>query len=99
MASLPAEGDLNRRRSTRVLLKVALLLRGNDPQGQPFETLGETVLVNKHGARVRSERELYLGSEVVLVVAKTRREQPARIVWEVQSREYAVELSHPENFW
>ncbi len=93
-------GDFNRRRSTRVHLRVPLTIQSVDSQGRSFETRGETILVNKQGALLRSDRKLQLGSEVVVAIPQTQREQTGKVVWEdPDTGNYGVELSRPENLW
>ena len=89
------------RRSTRVLLKVPLVILGTDAEGYSFQSLGETAQVNRHGARIRSAYPLSVGAEIIVIVKDTGRRQLARVVWADDSgqQEYGVELSRPENLW
>jgi hypothetical protein len=101
MANAVPPDPLGHRRSTRVLVKIPLRLRGLEADGESFETSAETLLVNKHGARVYSQRALRLGTEVAVTVQGTERWQLARVVWEDQPGEniYGIELNCPQNLW
>jgi len=92
---------LNRRRSTRVLLRVPIVIRGLDSDGQDFEAQAETIVVSKHGARIRAGRPLPLGSEIIVAIPKTSREERAKVVWKDEQApdQYAIALQHPENLW
>jgi len=94
---------MNRRRSTRVLLKVPLMLRGLDINGESYTARAETIMVSRHGARLSIDRELVKGSDVSVTVPKTGRTQKARVVlaWENSPgvHECAIELASPENLW
>src|SRR5689334_7111655 len=91
----------DRRRSTRVLVRIALVISGADASGHPFQTSAETLLVNKHGARIRSSFRLKIGSEIDVVVEPTQKRERARVVWQGKegSLHYGIELLNPGNFW
>ncbi|MGE0406885.1 MAG: PilZ domain-containing protein [Candidatus Korobacteraceae bacterium] len=91
----------DRRRSTRVLVKIPLRIRGTGTAGSELDTGAETLLVNKHGAKVRSQHPLELGMEVAVAVQATSRSQSARVVWEDQpgANIYGIEFVSPENLW
>jgi hypothetical protein len=94
------QGFAVRRRSTRVLLKVRLLIKAADHNGDTYETMAETMSVNKHGARIRTQKPVLVGNYVLIIVSRTKRQQRARVVWrDLATSEYAVELSSPENLW
>jgi len=89
-----------RRRSTRVLLTLPVVISGIDENGRPFETDGETISVNKHGARIRV-KHLLRCTEVRITIRSQQRSQQARVVYvdETHESEYGIELEKPENFW
>ena len=64
-----------RRRSQRVLMQVALRLRGVDAQGQDFEEFTETLAINAHGALVLLEARVTSGSVIQVRHNKTQEEQ------------------------
>jgi len=101
--NLTEAAHANRRRSTRVLLKVPLVLEALDRKGQSYSTHAETIMVSKHGARLSTEQPLVKGSEIFVTVQRTRRREKARVVvaWEDSPgvKECAIELSNPENLW
>jgi hypothetical protein len=89
--------DLRRsRRTSRVKYDVLVEL-----QGEHFAYAGETLVVNMHGALIRTSARLELGSEVVVHVQQTGKAAPGRVVFAGydQVAHYGVELHKPENIW
>src|SRR5260370_8023742 len=70
-----------RRRSQRVLMQVALRLRGVDAQGQNFEEFTETLAINAHGALVLLEARVTSGSVIHVRHNKTEEEQECHVVF------------------
>ena len=58
-----------RRRSQRVLMQVAVRIRGTDAQGKTIEEETETLAINAHGALVLLESRLTSGSAAAAVQA------------------------------
>jgi len=73
-----------RRRSQRVLMQVALRLRGVDVQGQNFEEFTETLAINAHGALVLLEARVTSGSVIQVRHNKTEEEQECHVVFSVR---------------
>jgi hypothetical protein len=98
-SALVPEGG-RRRRSTRVLLTIPVIVSGIDENGRPFETDGETLCVNKHGALIRINHPLRC-KEIRITIRSQQRSQRARVVYvdEAHAGEFAIELERPENFW
>ena len=82
------------------MLTLPVTVSGIDENGQPFETDGETMSVNKHGARIRVNHPLRC-KEVRITIRSQQRSQRARVVYvdETHDGEFGIELEKPENFW
>jgi hypothetical protein len=93
-----------RRRSQRVLMQVAIRLRGADAQGQNFEEFTETLAINAHGALVLITARVTSGSVIQMRHNKTEEEQECHVVFLGPVRsgkaEVGLEFSVPRPaFW
>ena len=93
-----------RRRSQRVLMQVALRLRGADAQGQNFEEFTATLAINAHGALVLLEARVTSGSVIQMRHMKTEEEQECHVAFLGPVRsgksEVGLEFSAPRpTFW
>ena len=93
-----------RRRSQRVLMQIAVRMRGEDAQGRAFEETGETLAINAHGARVLLEARVTSGCVVTLQHKGTQEEQECHVVFLGPVRngkaEVGLEFSAPRpSFW
>ena len=93
-----------RRRSARLQLNIPVVARGTDKHGDPFECVGATLTVSKHGARVRLNQACSLQHGMVFrleIRASSAVAQRARVVWLSHKTpgELGIELQDPENFW
>ncbi len=93
-----------RRRSQRVLMQVAIRLRGADAQGQNFEEFTETLAINAHGALVLITARVTSGGVIQMKHNKTEEEQECHIVFLGPVRsgksEVGLEFSVPRPaFW
>ncbi len=74
-------------------------------RGIPFEAPAVTLLVNKHGAKVRTTMHMQVGTYVRITNPATNRAQLARVAWVGKSDDtiarlaFGIELLDPENFW
>lgn len=86
------------RRSTRVPLKVVLAARG---LSEPLITDGETIVVNRHGARIRCTAPLQVGLHIEVHVIITDKRSAAKVVYVDPKRPEVcgIELAEPENIW
>jgi len=75
----PQTGE--RRRSARVLQKVAVRVAGQGANGQAVNETGEAVVISAHGALLKGNAELRSGSEVELENAETRQRARFRVIW------------------
>jgi len=104
---IPSRGIL-KRRSTRIGLSAPIRLSGQDHHKSDFKnTAAKATNLNRHGAAIQLDRELSVGSTVV--VRNMRGTQAnARVVTQVSAvekfRTYGIEFveteaSQLENFW
>jgi hypothetical protein len=93
-----------RRRSQRVLMQVAVRIRGTDAQGAAIEEETETLAINAHGALVLLQSRLTSGSKVQLQHKKTQEEHECHVAFLGPVRsgkaEIGLEFSSPHpTFW
>ena len=94
----------SRRRSQRVLMQVAVRIRGEDAQGHKIEEETETLAINAHGALVILKSRLTSGSKVLLQHKRTEEEQECHVAFLGPVRngkaEIGLEFSAPRpGFW
>src|SRR5271166_4688495 len=70
-----------RRRSQRVLMQVAVRIRGNDAQGKTFEEETATLAINAHGALILMTARVTSGSKVFMQHNTTKQEQECHVVF------------------
>jgi len=70
-----------RRRSQRVLMQVAVRIRGKDAQGSPFEEETATLAINAHGALILLQARITSGSVVMMQHNGTKQEQECQVVF------------------
>jgi hypothetical protein len=93
-----------RRRSQRVLMQVAVLIRGEDVLGKNIEEETETLAINAHGALVLMKARLTSGSKVLLQHKRTHEEQECHVAFlgpvRAGKAEIGLEFSSPRpTFW
>jgi hypothetical protein len=88
------------RRSSRVLVSLPLAVSGQKSDGSHVSGSAETILVNRHGARIRSTVPLEPHMEVRVAMLAPYKWRVGQVVWaDSREREYGIELHRPENFW
>lgn len=88
------------RRSSRVLVALPLTVSGQKSDGAHISGDAETVMVNRHGARIRSAVHLELQMELRVSLLTPYKWRVAKVIWANPGRnEYGIELHRPENFW
>ena len=95
---------LARRRSQRVMMQVAVRIRGEDVQGKNVEEETETLAINAHGALVLMKSRLTSGSKVLLQHKRTEEEQECHVAFlgpvRAGKAEIGLEFSSPRpGFW
>ena len=96
MSSANSERRKDLRRSTRVPIRVRI-----DVQATGLSCEGETIVVNLHGALVRTTGPLELGARITVHVQLTGKSAGARVVFASRERplEYGIGLDRPQNIW
>jgi len=91
------------RRSTRLLLSIPVIISGKRPQdGFMFEATADTLVVNKHGALIRTTVNISPGTKVNLAVLPRKQSVRGQVVWitsESGEMKIGVELEPPANLW
>ena len=88
------------RRSSRVLVSLPLAVSGQKSDGSHVSGAAETILVNRHGAKIRSAVPLETKMEVRVAMLAPYKWRVGQVVWaDSGEREYGIELYRPENFW
>jgi hypothetical protein len=99
------KGAVNRRRSTRLECTVPIILSGRDAAGANFRESTHTVIVNLHGAKLKTSRQILVGMQVVIENPRRGTSEKAvcvRIEEEIpeeDARFIAVQLVRPGNIW
>ena len=70
----------NRRRSQRVMLQVAVLVKAEMPAGKRVQTQAFTVVVNAHGGLMESPFRMTVGQRITLVNPQSGKEVGCRVV-------------------
>jgi hypothetical protein len=95
----------NRRRSTRIDFSVPIVLSGRDAKGETFRESTRTAIVNLHGARLITSREILVGMQVSIDNPQNGASEKAvcvRIEGAApgENAHYiAVQLVRPGNIW
>ncbi len=93
-------GQEHPRRSSRVLMALPLTVSGQTSDGAHISGDAETVMVNRHGARIRSMVGLEPQMELRVSLLAPYKWRAARVIWANPGRnEYGIELYRAENFW
>ncbi|PYY16924.1 MAG: hypothetical protein DMG60_13380 [Acidobacteria bacterium] len=84
------------RRSTRVPIRVRI-----DVEATGSSCEGETIVVNLHGALVKTSSQLELGARITVYVQLTGKSSGARVVFASRERplEFGIGLDQPKNIW
>src|SRR5437867_344865 len=102
--------ELRKRRSTRIVQAVPLMVTGVDALGRPFTERTSTLIINCHGCRYQSKHYVLKNMWVSLEVPHAEAGQPpravrGRVAWIQRPRtvrqlfQVALELEVPGNAW
>jgi hypothetical protein len=81
-------------------VSLALAVSGQKSDGSHVSGSAETILVNRHGARIRSTVPLEPRMEVRVAMLAPYKWRVGQVVWaDSDESEYGIELHRPENFW
>ncbi|HLW52928.1 MAG TPA: hypothetical protein VKW06_08790 [Candidatus Angelobacter sp.] len=82
------------------MVSLPLAVSGQKSDGTHISGAAETILVNRHGARIRSSVPLENSMEVRLALLAPYKWRVGHVVWaDTREKEYGIELGRPENFW
>jgi hypothetical protein len=100
-----ARAMIERRRSSRVLIRIPVQLFTNDIHGEPVDRLAEAIAVSRNGALIRGTFEPVLGSRIEVLNGLSQEIQEFRVIRVTRSEESSVfelglEMLYPtRNFW
>ena len=69
------------RRSTRVFMRVRVVVAGKNSDGRRFRDACETAVINAHGGLIRMDQPLNMDAILVVTNPFTQEEQECRIVF------------------
>jgi len=104
------EPEVRKRRSTRIVQAVPLVVAGIDALGRPFQEHTSTLIINCHGARYQSKHYVLKNMWVTLEVPHPEPDHEPRsvrgkVAWIQRPRsvhqlfQIALELENPGNVW
>src|SRR5467141_5113857 len=105
-----ASTELRKRRSTRIVQAVPLVVTGVDALGRPFVERASSLILNCHGCRYQSKHYVLKNMWVKLEVPHQEADRPprtvrGRVAWIQRPRtvrqffQVALELESPGNIW
>lgn len=78
---MTSASDENKRRSSRVFIKLPVAVKGRSQDGRAFREVTETVVVNAHGGLLYLKANVTMDAMVTLVSPSTQEEQESRVVY------------------
>lgn len=108
--AMNAGEELRKRRSSRIVQAVPLVVSGVDALGRPFVERTSSLIINCHGCRFQSKHYVLKNMWVALEIPHPETGQPprkvrGRVAWIQRPRtvrqlfQVALELEQPGNFW
>src|ERR1700748_3972743 len=108
--NLMGASELRKRRSTRIVQAVPLVVTGVDALGRPFAERTSTLIINCHGCRYQSKHYVLKNMWVTLEIphpegGQSARNVRGRVAWIQRPRtvrqlfQVALELEAPGNVW
>lgn len=99
-----AEQTVPRRRSSRILLRVPLIVNTLGESAETQYEPVETVTVSKHGAMIRTQQDFRVGDILEIRVRNKDRSARARVAWKSakstpQGVELGFEILDEDGFW
>ena len=97
-------GTSNQRRSSRVFVRLPVMMIGRNSRGRTFRTVTETIVINAHGGLMYLNEPLEMNSMVVVSNPTTQEEQESRIVYlgdfAEKGQRVGIEFLQPSpHFW
>lgn len=99
-----AENTRPRRRSSRILLRIPLIVNVvSSPSETEWEPV-ETITVSQHGAMIRTQQDFRVGDTLEIRVRNKDRSARARVAWKSsvltpQGVELGFEILDEDGFW
>lgn len=96
---------LERRRSSRVLIRIPVKLFSDGAFGQPLDTPGEAIAVSRYGALLRAPYSPALGTRIEILNGLSQETREFRVIRVSEPKEdgnyeLGVEILYPaRNFW
>lgn len=105
-----SDPEAKKRRSTRLVQAVPLIVAGVDALGRPFRERTSTFIINCHGCRYESKHHVLKNTWVTLTIPRREADREprvvrARVTWVQQPHDLrepfriGVELETPGNIW
>jgi len=98
------ELDTNKRRSSRVFIKLPIQVAGKDNDGRTFREVAETIVVNAHGCLLMLKHNVTMDAMLAVNNPDTQEDQETRVVFLGSPTErgtrVGLEFLHPApRFW
>ncbi len=93
------------RRSTRLSISIPVNVSGMDADGQAFNESVRTVIINKHGGKIATTRQIAMGAEVLIENNAVGLTAKASVVWLAEERtangllHVGLQLLEAQNIW
>jgi hypothetical protein len=100
-----ARAMVERRRASRVLIRIPVKIFTNDTKGQPLDTAAEAIAVSRYGALLRVPYSPVLGSQIEILNGHSQETREFRVVRIGEADadglfELGVEILYPmRTFW
>lgn len=93
-----------RRRSSRMLMRIPLIVNVVDESAQTEWEPVETIMVSKHGAMIRAQQDFQVGAILEIRVRNKNRIARARVAWKSSKVtphgiELGFEILDEDGFW
>jgi hypothetical protein len=69
------------RRSSRVFMRIRVVVAGKNRMGRRFRETCETVVINAHGGLLYTKQDMEMGRVLILTNPFTQEEQESRVVY------------------
>jgi len=101
---MPESDSKNRRRSQRVMLQLAVLVRANMPDGRCVQVQAFTLAVNAHGGLLESPLELTANQRITIINPQSGKDVGCRVVRIERSSLALLQVAfefdhHSAHFW
>ncbi len=98
------EKSRQQRRSTRILMRIPLIINATDASANTQWEPVETITISQHGAMVRAQQDFPVGAILEVRVRDKDRSARARVAWKSskvtpEGIELGFEILDQEGFW